>query len=166
MNKLVLRNHFPWPIANLLHKDKDHLALRNNFRVTKKFLITKFNWQNVPICVFLCKQTTMSVKIFWRYSHLSFGGPQLYNSEALPYNFLIKTNYKSNCAISTWKISKNHFAIFDSFEKMKLVLNVRDINGLVTALHWMSEFYWRTLWRPPGKDTYMRRVLSDLGGHG
>ena len=24
--------------ANLLHKDKEHLALRNNFRVTKKFL--------------------------------------------------------------------------------------------------------------------------------
>ena len=42
-NKLVLRNHFPWPIVNLLHKDKEHLALRNNFRVTKKFLITKFD---------------------------------------------------------------------------------------------------------------------------
>ena len=39
-NKLVLRNHFPWPNANLLHKDKEHLALRNNFRVTKKFLLT------------------------------------------------------------------------------------------------------------------------------
>ena len=34
-NKIVLRNHFPWPNANLLHKDKEHLALRNNFRVTK-----------------------------------------------------------------------------------------------------------------------------------
>ena len=34
-NKLVLRNHFPWPNASLLHKDKEHLALRNNFRVTK-----------------------------------------------------------------------------------------------------------------------------------
>ena len=42
-NKLVLRNHFPWPIVNLLHKDKEHLALRNNFRVTKKFLITKID---------------------------------------------------------------------------------------------------------------------------
>ena len=30
-NKLVLRNHFPWPNANLLHKDREHLALRNNF---------------------------------------------------------------------------------------------------------------------------------------
>ena len=29
--------------VNLLHKDKEHLALRNNFRVTKKFLITKFD---------------------------------------------------------------------------------------------------------------------------
>ena len=37
-NKLVLRNHFPWPIVNLLHKDKEHLALRNNFRVTKNSL--------------------------------------------------------------------------------------------------------------------------------
>ena len=41
--KLVLRNHFPLPIDNLLHKYKEHLALRNNFRVTKKFLITKFD---------------------------------------------------------------------------------------------------------------------------
>ena len=30
--------------ANLLHmKDKEHLELRNNFKVTKKFLITKFD---------------------------------------------------------------------------------------------------------------------------
>ena len=29
--------------ANLLQKDKEHLALRNNFRVTIKFLITKFD---------------------------------------------------------------------------------------------------------------------------
>ena len=27
----------------LLHKDKEHLALRNNIMVTKKFLITKFD---------------------------------------------------------------------------------------------------------------------------
>ena len=40
-NKLVIRNHFLWPIVNLLHKDDEHLALRNNFRETKKFLITK-----------------------------------------------------------------------------------------------------------------------------
>ena len=38
-NKLVLRNQF----VNLHHKDKEHLALRNNFMVTKKFLITKFD---------------------------------------------------------------------------------------------------------------------------
>ena len=47
-SKLVLRNHFLWQKANLLHKDKEHLALRNNFRVTKKFLINNFdcirNW--------------------------------------------------------------------------------------------------------------------------
>ena len=46
--QLVLKNHFPWPIVNLLHKDKEFLAWRNNFRVTKKFLITKFDrkiWQ-------------------------------------------------------------------------------------------------------------------------
>ena len=42
-NKLVLRNHFPWPICHLLHKNKEHLALRNNFWVTKKFLIAKFD---------------------------------------------------------------------------------------------------------------------------
>ena len=32
-----------WPIVNLLPKDKEHLTLRNNFRVTKKFLITKID---------------------------------------------------------------------------------------------------------------------------
>ena len=42
-DKLVLRNHFPGPIVNLLHKDKELLALRNNFRATKKFLIAKFD---------------------------------------------------------------------------------------------------------------------------
>ena len=42
-NKLVLTNHFQWPIVNSFHKNKEHLALRNNFRVTKKFLITKFD---------------------------------------------------------------------------------------------------------------------------
>ena len=43
-NKLVLRNHFPWPICYLLHKDKikEHLALRNNFRATEKFLKIQF----------------------------------------------------------------------------------------------------------------------------
>ena len=43
-NKLVLSNHFQWPIVNLLHKYYEHLALRNNFRVTKKFLIIDQVW--------------------------------------------------------------------------------------------------------------------------
>ena len=42
-NKLVLRNHFLWPICHLLHKDKELLASRNNFRATKKFLFAKFD---------------------------------------------------------------------------------------------------------------------------
>ena len=42
-NKLVLKNHFLCPIANLLYKNKEHLALRNNFKMTKKFLIAKFD---------------------------------------------------------------------------------------------------------------------------
>ena len=42
-NKLVLRNHFLWPICHLHHKDKELLALRNNSRATKKFLIAKFD---------------------------------------------------------------------------------------------------------------------------
>ena len=46
-NKLVLRNHFLWPICHLLHKDKELLAL-NNFRATKKFLIAKFD------CIIMC----------------------------------------------------------------------------------------------------------------
>ena len=55
-NKLVLRNHFPWPICHLLHKDKEHLALRNNFRTTRKFLIAKFDCITINII--------MSVMIF------------------------------------------------------------------------------------------------------
>ena len=39
-NKLVLRNHFPWPIVNLLRKDKEHLT---NIRTTRKFFIAKFD---------------------------------------------------------------------------------------------------------------------------
>ena len=42
-NLLVLRNHLPWPICHLLHKDKGHLELRNNSRATRKFLIAKFD---------------------------------------------------------------------------------------------------------------------------
>ena len=40
----------PFPVTNqichLLHKDKELLALRNNFRATKKFLIAKFDSTN------------------------------------------------------------------------------------------------------------------------
>ena len=42
-NRLVLRNHFLWPICQLLYKDKENLALRHNFRATRKFLIPKFD---------------------------------------------------------------------------------------------------------------------------
>ena len=31
------------PICHLIHKDRELLALRNNFRATKKFLIAKFD---------------------------------------------------------------------------------------------------------------------------
>ena len=34
-NKLVLRNHFLWPICHLIHNDKELLALGNNFSATK-----------------------------------------------------------------------------------------------------------------------------------
>ena len=37
---MVLRNHFLWPICHLHNKNKEVLALRNNFRATKKFLVT------------------------------------------------------------------------------------------------------------------------------
>ena len=46
-NKLVLRNHFLWPICCLLQKDMELLALRINFRATKKFLIAKFDCINI-----------------------------------------------------------------------------------------------------------------------
>ena len=35
--------------ANLLQKDKEHLALRDNLRVTKKFLITKFDCSRTKV---------------------------------------------------------------------------------------------------------------------
>ena len=54
-NKLVLRNHFLWPICHLLHKDKELLALRNNFRATKKFLVAKFD------CTFLLNVLYMKI---------------------------------------------------------------------------------------------------------
>ena len=41
--QMGVKEPFLWPNTNLLHKDKELLALRNNFRVTKKFLITKFD---------------------------------------------------------------------------------------------------------------------------
>ena len=41
--QIVVKEPFPVTKANILHKDKEHLALRNNFRVTQKFLITKFD---------------------------------------------------------------------------------------------------------------------------
>ena len=45
-NEQISRDQF----SNLLHTDKEHLALRNNFRVTKKYLITKFDndKKNIP----------------------------------------------------------------------------------------------------------------------
>ena len=58
-NKLVLRNHFLWPICHLLHKDKELLALRNNFRVTKKFLIAKFD------CTIFPKLVSPETNYFW-----------------------------------------------------------------------------------------------------
>ena len=35
----------PFPVTNcqFIHKDKEHLVLRNNFSVTKKFLIATFD---------------------------------------------------------------------------------------------------------------------------
>ena len=59
MNKLVLKNHFPWPNATLLYKDKEHLALKDNFRVTKKFLIAKFD------CITKKGEQEMVKKVKW-----------------------------------------------------------------------------------------------------
>jgi len=40
----------PFPVTNLLHKDKELLALRNNFRATKKFFIAKFDYISLFSC--------------------------------------------------------------------------------------------------------------------
>ena len=63
-NKLVLRNHFLWPICHLLHKDKERLASRNNFRVTKKFLIVKFDCSTVHI---QCYQMILALYNIWKF---------------------------------------------------------------------------------------------------
>ena len=64
-NKLVLRNHFLWPICHLLHKDKELLALKNNFRATKKVLIAKFNCSIRFFRTFSAKNQNAISKKFW-----------------------------------------------------------------------------------------------------
>ena len=63
----------------------------------------------------------------------------------------------------TWwygQVLRNHLDwIFPNWFFRNQVQINRGKENLVTALYWMSEIYWRTLWRPPGKDTYMRRVF-------
>ena len=58
----MLRNHFTWPICHLLHKDKELLALRNNFRATKKFLIAKFDCTYFQFCPIL-KRVVLCTKL-------------------------------------------------------------------------------------------------------
>ena len=73
-NLLVLRNHFLWPNASLLYKDKEHLALRNNFRVTEKFLSAKFDCalksknSCIPYCRSLDCRSLNKLNLF----HISF----------------------------------------------------------------------------------------------
>ena len=67
-NKLVLRNHFLWPICHSLYKDKEHLALRNNFRQTKKFLIIKFNsHEQLYYLNWLWEIETFKLELVWRW---------------------------------------------------------------------------------------------------
>ena len=41
--QIGIKENFLWLICHLLHKDEELLALRNNIRATKKFLIAKFD---------------------------------------------------------------------------------------------------------------------------
>ena len=41
--QIGIKEPFPVTICHSLHKDKELLALRDNFRATKKFLIAKFD---------------------------------------------------------------------------------------------------------------------------
>ena len=68
-NKLVLRNHFLWPICHLLHKDKELLALRNNFTATKKFPIAKFD------CMYIILNTQQPIT--WNSNRESYLLPSL-----------------------------------------------------------------------------------------
>ena len=62
--QIGVKEPLPVKIVNLLQKDKEHLALRNNFRVSKKFLTTKFdcnmkNWQKI-FSLFVFEQIGLS----------------------------------------------------------------------------------------------------------
>ena len=60
----------PFPMTDFLHKDKEHLALRKNFRVTKKFLITKFecNLQQISQLHFERIQVLSLTSLLWHSS--------------------------------------------------------------------------------------------------
>ena len=85
-NKLVLRNHFPWRICHFLNKDKELLALRNNFGATKKFLIAKF-WHPWMITLKVlwiaylprtCRVLSeTAVKYFWTFKFLRVKNPSV-----------------------------------------------------------------------------------------
>ena len=61
-NLLAFRNHFPWPTCHSLHKEKQLLALSNNFRATKKFLIAMFDSTIQKIWMW---KTTTNDKLFF-----------------------------------------------------------------------------------------------------
>ena len=100
-NKLVLRNHLSWPNANLLYKDKEHLALRNNFRVTKKFLITTFDCTSRRIKS-LCRSQS--------YSHARYMTKLLIFLQEKLFDFLFCicwVDYCTNC----WAFLSNRYQL-------------------------------------------------------
>ena len=60
IRNVLIRNHFLWPIVNLLHKNKEHLTLRNNFT---NFDCIKIQYSSIPFCTALCFHASNTT--FW-----------------------------------------------------------------------------------------------------
>ena len=70
MNKLVLRNHFLWPICHLLHKDEELLALTPNTPlIHTSFMYRKLNMDEICGLEFYLSCVHTSQKILMKSLH-------------------------------------------------------------------------------------------------
>ena len=109
-NKLVLRNHFLWPICHLLHKDKELLALRNNFRATKKFLIAKFDCSSKTAPRILIFSMVMGADYSFELISIETYAPQFigYNDELFLFSVSWFPDYSNFYSFHFLLIAKQH----------------------------------------------------------